>query len=292
MYIQGLTFFVTISKKIKYITIEHIKSRSKSSMDKAFDTVFQVYNKAGFRISKVYGDPEFEMMRNTFIDLDIELNSASAQEHVPEVERAIRVIKERFRALYHRLPYQAIPKNMIIIGAMECARWLNFFPPKGGVSEYYSPHIIMMGKAIDYNKHCTTAFGTYVQALTENNPTNTTEQRTIGCIYLRSLENEQGGYELLDLNTGRVISRRKYYEIPVTQQVINRVEELAHHDGIRPDLVFQDRKGDLLMNDLIAGVDDDEYQDENEDEDPNYINNDDGDRDEELIAYDELDDEE
>ena len=43
-------------------------------------------------------------------DLDIEMNYASAEEHVPEAERNNRVIKERVRAAFHRLPYTAIPR--------------------------------------------------------------------------------------------------------------------------------------------------------------------------------------
>ena len=95
-------------------------------------------------------------------DLDIDMNYASAQEHVPEAERNNRVIKERVRATYHRLPYRAIPKVMIKILAMECTNKLNFFPPKGGVSPYYSPRMLLTNEGLDYNKHCITPFGTYV----------------------------------------------------------------------------------------------------------------------------------
>ena len=49
-------------------------------------------------------------------------------------QRAIRVVKERYRALWHRLPYKAIPRIMIKIGVMEMVRWPSAFPPKGRVS--------------------------------------------------------------------------------------------------------------------------------------------------------------
>ena len=183
MFIQGLAFLTTISKRIKYRTIEFIEKRNEKVLNKGFDNVFRIYNKAGFRITELHVDPEFKFLKEVMKDIDIELNCSSAQEHVPDIERSIRVIKERFRALYHRLPFNCITKTMVKYGAMECVRWLNTFPPKGGISEQYSPRIIMAGKALDYNKHCSTAFGTYVQASQENNPTNTTAPRTIGCIF-------------------------------------------------------------------------------------------------------------
>ena len=155
-FIQGVPFFVTVSKRVRYVTIEYIEGRTKSSFDKAFDTVFCIYNKAGFTIKTVFGDPEFDIMRDTFVDLDIDQNVASAQEHVPEIERAICLIKERIRAMWHRMHYSVIPKVMVIALAQECANWLNLFPPKQGVSEYHSQKMIIERVSLDYVKHCTT----------------------------------------------------------------------------------------------------------------------------------------
>ena len=85
-------------------------------------------------------------------------------------------------------------------------------------------------------------------------PTNSMKERTIGCVYLSPLPNQQPGFRFLNLRTGKIITRQKFYEIPITQAVINRVEELAKKDGIKPVLTFQDRKGQVLMADLITGV--------------------------------------
>ena len=56
---------------------------------------------------------------------------------------------------------------MIKVLTMECAKKVNFFPPKGGISAYYSPCMIMHHECIDYSKHCVVPFGTFVQALQE-----------------------------------------------------------------------------------------------------------------------------
>ena len=257
MFIQGLAFLTTISKKIKFRTIEFIPKRTVENLYKAFDNVFRIYNASNYEIIELYVDPEFKALKDTMQDIDIKMNYSSAQEHVPDIERSIRVIKERFRSLFHRLPYKCITKQMVKYGAMECVRWLNSFPTKGGISNYYSPRTIITGRTIDYNKHCVIPFGSYVQASQENNPTNTTAPRTIGCIYLRSLDTYQGGHELLNLNTNKIITRSKVINIPITQQVIERVEYIANKEGMKPDLVFKNRKGDLIQDDdLIAGVDD------------------------------------
>jgi hypothetical protein len=133
------------------------------------------------------------------------MNYANPQEHVPEAERNNRVIKERFRSAFHRLPFNKIPKIMVKILAMECAKKLNFFPPKGGISPYYSPRMILHQQNLDYNKHCSIPFGAYVQAHHEPDPKNTQHPRTLDCVYLRYTDNDQGGHHLLDLRTGRTI---------------------------------------------------------------------------------------
>ena len=50
------------------------------------------------------------------------MNYAIAQDHVPEIDRASRTIKEIFRALYHRLPYNATPELMVRYGVKDVTK--------------------------------------------------------------------------------------------------------------------------------------------------------------------------
>ena len=251
MYINGITFLVTISKRIKYITVHCIKDRSKETVEDAFDKVFRNYNTSGFYISKIYTDPEFTYLEEDMKDNDIIMEFAAAQAHVPDIEQTIRTLKERFRCQYNRIPYRRIPKLMVDILAQECARWLNMFPPNGGASTYYSPLAIISGRIIDYKKHCGIVFGSYVEAGDENDPTNTIKSRTIGCIYLRPRFGDNVVYELMNLRTGQLITRRRVTEVAITDTIIQQVEKLAEKDGMKTDLTFKDRKGFIEDKDLL-----------------------------------------
>ena len=59
-------------------------------------------------------------------EFEIGMNFSNPQEHVPEAERNNRVIKERVRATYHRLPYKQITKTMTIILVMDSAKKVKF----------------------------------------------------------------------------------------------------------------------------------------------------------------------
>lgn len=61
---------------------------------------------------------------------------------------------------------------------------------------------------------------------------NTNRPRTINSIYLRLERNIQGGHELMDLQTGRVIVSSRVTEIPVTDMVIKYVEQMDEDKGI------------------------------------------------------------
>ena len=181
-----------------------LKTRTQDDMYEGIDKILRNYNKAGFKVKTINCNREFEeLMDPIHDDLDVEMNYTAMGEHVPEAERNNRTIGERIRAAYHNLPYMKIPRVMLRYIAMVSTQQLNLFPAKGGISEYYSPHMIMAKKNVDYNKHCQHTFGTFVQANQENNPTNTQAPRTIDAIYLRPLNNVQGGHEVMNLATGK-----------------------------------------------------------------------------------------
>eukprot|EP01040_Poterioochromonas_malhamensis_P015934 gene15934-biopygen3808 len=63
-------------------------------------------------------------------DIGIKLNLASKGEHVPEVERAIRQIKERVRGFINMLPYR-LPNIMVVHLVYHCVWAINLFPRTG-----------------------------------------------------------------------------------------------------------------------------------------------------------------
>ena len=234
MFVNGLPMFTCIDRTIKFRGLVPLEDRTSESFYTAIDKVLCHINNAGFLVSQIHCDGEFKSLMDEIKDeLNVDMNYTSRNEHVPEAERNNRTIAERIRAIYNLLPYKTIPKIMIKYLAMVVTKQLNMFPDKGGVSAYLSPHVFMGGQDLDYNKHCQIPFGAYVQGAQENNPTNTNAPRTIDAIYLRPLNNIQGGHELMNLSTGKVITRRKVVELPVTDLIIKTVEGMAEKQGMK-----------------------------------------------------------
>jgi hypothetical protein len=208
------------------------------------------------------------MMDKVSDELDITMNYTNAQDHVPQAERNNRTIKERIRAALHHLPYKKLPKTMVKYLAMVQTMLLNLFPVKGGVSKYFSPRAIITNETLDYEKHCKIPFGSYVQATHETKATNSNLPRTLDAIYLRPHDTIQGGHELFDLTSGRVITRSTVKVIPVTQMVIDAVKRMADDQGMK-DFKFKNKYGIVYQDaDWLEGVDDEGYEEYNEE----YIN--------------------
>ena len=81
-------------------------------------------------------------------------NTTPAKENFSEVERNIRVVKERNRGVVNTLLFAYIPRRMKIDFIYFVTLWLNAFPVKSGVSETISPREILLSWKMDMKKHC------------------------------------------------------------------------------------------------------------------------------------------
>ena len=79
-------------------------------------------------------DREFENIKIIMPGIS-SLNKTAASEHVTEIERQIRVIKESARSTWSTLPFNKIPGRILIEMILFVVMWLNAFPPVGGISQ-------------------------------------------------------------------------------------------------------------------------------------------------------------
>ena len=71
--------------------VEALPNRKEDTVGRKLSTVLKLYRHRGFRVTDILAGPEFEALRGSFPML----NTCGAGEHVPEIERYIRTIKDR-----------------------------------------------------------------------------------------------------------------------------------------------------------------------------------------------------
>ena len=108
---------------------------------------------------------------------------------------------------------------------------------------------------LDYVKHFSVSQFSYVQAHDAPKLENTQQARTIDCIYIQPIYNQQGGHYLYNLSTHDYINRQYVTVILMTTAVIEAVECLAKADGMT-SFVLLDKEGTKFYESTwIAGVD-------------------------------------
>ena len=105
MFVNSIPFFITVSRHIKFTTVEPLDDRSDKTILAAIRNVVKLYKQRNFNVTVILADPEFNSLNTELQNNNILLNTTAMQEHTPEVKRQIRVIKEQVRAAWSTLPY-------------------------------------------------------------------------------------------------------------------------------------------------------------------------------------------
>ncbi len=276
MFFTGLPFLVTVSRNIRFITAMLLIDRKKMTIFKAIRQVFGIYQGRGHKVDElefmdkdipvhtILADNEFRALQEDIEELGVNVHVVSKEEHVPEVERQNRVIKERARAIVQTLPYKRIPKKIRVALIHYVVFWLNNTSKEGQVN---TPRDMIMGTQIlDCKNLCKLPFGAYVQTHDDVSITNTMEPRTTGGINLGP-SNLNGGHKFFNLTTGEIIVRRKWTELPVPSDVILRLEELSNdpNDEVE-EIISNDEEGEEEIDLEKTIVEQDEHDEIDQDE--------------------------
>ena len=195
-------------------------------------------------MESLHADSEFEPIRSDFPFI----NTSDADDHQPDIERAIRSVKDRVRSTYRMLPYKYIPRLMVVHLVRNTIFWLNAFPVDNGWSSKYLPRYIMTGKHLDYNKHVRAEFGEYVQTHKEHD--SDMHEWTVGAICLGPNGNQQGGHYFMSLVTGVCLVRSRWTPLPLPRDAQSRVESFGSKQNMPKTLTFGDRHGHEIPDSL------------------------------------------
>ena len=262
IFVNGVRFFTTVSRHLKFRTGQYIADATAETLLACLVAIAAVYTNRGFTIQQVNMDGQFKCVKDKALEEKIPLNISAEDEHVKEIERSNRTVKERVRGTISQLPFSKLPIRVIIGIVIGCILWLNVVPAKHGVSATLSPRTIMTGKQWDYNKHCQVQAGEYTQ--THERHDNSMKVRTVGAIALYPTGNDEGSVAYMSLYSGRELNRNRSTPLPMTADVIARIDVLAAR--MPEGLTFGDR------NNNPADTDDDSL-DEYPDDESNHAHN-------------------
>ena len=114
MYVNRVVMMISVSRNIKFATIEAIASNKTAILVNGMKGILQIYRHNGFNIKMALMDGEFGYLHGELASMGVTLNEASRDEHVGEIERYIRTVKECMQAIYNTLPFNKIPAWFVV----------------------------------------------------------------------------------------------------------------------------------------------------------------------------------
>ena len=226
-YVNGHVFFTSKSRKLNFVTAKYHQTRTMKSIINTLNEIRQIYSTRGFKIENIHGDNEFNKDEIKQSQLPATFHAYGKDEHVGLIERSNRTVKNKARTMTHAVPYQRMPKLMVIGLVHAAVKWINVFPSKNGVSKSMSPATIVLGSPKPNMKYKRIVFGSYAMAYAGTS--NKMKSRSIPAIALNP-SNEHGGHYFISLYTGKRLNSYEWKELPIDEDVIDRINELAEKE--------------------------------------------------------------
>ena len=114
MHVNQIPILAMISCGIHYGTLTTLPAMKLDDLEEALIGVMRAYALQSFTVRFIMVDIQFKGLKDRFEDLQTRMNVVSKKEHVPEIKRFIRVIKERARAYFTMIPFMKVPKKMVL----------------------------------------------------------------------------------------------------------------------------------------------------------------------------------
>ena len=167
-----------------------VKDRSMKRIKECFKHILQRYRNHNIHIKFVLTDHEFDTIRDDLKEIfEVILNTSSANEHVLEMERQIRTIKDSMRGSRASLPFNILPTLMAFACCKYHVYWLDMFPSENSLSRVYGPRVFLEQHYPNYKSMCRLEFGAYCEVHNDPNPSNTMKERTTSAIALYPANN-------------------------------------------------------------------------------------------------------
>jgi hypothetical protein len=217
-------------------------SRSATIVKAEIESFITTLLSRDFKTKRIMSDGEGAISKLTshLNSLGMEVDISGAGGHVPQIERRIRMVKERVRAhIAHKLHF-TLTRVGIAMLVLFCVSRINF-QFSSTRSDGASPRELFCGRRVDGNLDFRVGFGDYVQA-TVPNTNNTTEPRTEDCIVMLPSGNLTGSVTMMKLVNMQLVKRDQFVILPITASAIKQMNDSALKEGrtlvVRSDMTY------------------------------------------------------
>ena len=262
MFVNKCAYFTAILQHIGLIHCCAIVSCTNKQVVNIMQCIIEQYSKRGFTIATVHRENQFDDLNEWMTNKKITLVTCDTDAHVPTIERTNQFLKERIRCTRMDIPFFHVPKRLLVKVVKRVTILVKSIPRKVGLHAALSPREIITGKNLQIPKY---KIRQYVQGHVKT-MSNTGEEQSVDSLYLGPADNGCG-YIVFKLQTKQPISVPQVTLIPMTNDIINRVNQMGKDKGEQEGIVCTEMFGKATLNDL-------DYSNYNvDDDDSNVLDN-------------------
>lgn len=227
--IGPLKYLLGYNREIGLTLMRPMQDKSQVSLRAALDSFIDTYRARRFNIKAINsdGDAAVKSLHSHLLNKKVHLNITAADEHVPDVERNGRIVKERVRTVLNSLPY-TLPISMLRHLVNFVVFTLNLIPRQGTITHgLLSPREIFTGIKAQM-KNVPLKFGEFV--LISSLSVKGMDTRRVAALYLGPSGNIQGSMTFVRLDTWGTVTRNNFDVIPIDNVVINNINKRARSE--------------------------------------------------------------
>ena len=148
---------------MKFTTIKDVVDRKSATPLKSLRSIKSFYTNKNTFIKTLFMDNEFEVLRDNLREELLTLNTTATNQHVPQIEIQVKVVKERVQSTWNSLPYKNFPNRMISCMVENEVFCLNALQIYSGMYSTISLRTLLTGITINFSKHRKIQFGAYAE---------------------------------------------------------------------------------------------------------------------------------
>ena len=229
MHLNGRAFLVTVFSTTEFTMVSRIKSKGGRDIMPALRQHISEMKKQGFKVTTLRVDGESGIVtdKENVIELNnmgVTVDPCVSGDHIPNVERKIRTIKERVRCMASVLPFELCNKLEDMLVKWSVSR-INL-EVTVNTTEYTCPREKVYNIRTDVERETKHEFGEYVQLIEGKGDS----ERSRGAVALLPTGNSDGSWYYYVLSNGGIASRRRASTLPMPAEVITRLNQLANND--------------------------------------------------------------
>jgi hypothetical protein len=217
VFFAGQTYLLSSDDHSNHILSIKMENKEVDTVVEAIHLICDIYTQHGFTVKEIRTDAEAVFIAATgdIHRMGVKHSTTAPDHHEVNIERMVRTIKEKTRALIHNLPYQ-LPKMLY------CHAWQYSIISHNKVSNSKTgnstPNILVKGVKLDVKLDCRASFGDIGYFYKPKGSSNKDGVRAELGIVLGRVPTSNGTLRVFIPATKQIVSRFKFKSAPVTEE--------------------------------------------------------------------------